>query len=200
MFLLCEISMKLGLLAFRLKCLFWIPFYFIIRLSKNYSLVIREMRIWENQLIIAKYKSDFLQFLRMMALFEEFRSLVEFRTGIPIPFKQNIYFFSKSCDIGEGLIIQHGFSTVVFAESMGTNCQVWQNVTIGRNGMNRSPRIGNHVKVCANSCVIGDIEIGDNVIIGAGCVVTKNVPSDTTVVGNPARIVKRNGIRVDEKL
>ncbi len=192
--------MKLGLLSFRLKCLFWIPFFFIIRTSKNYPLVIREMRIWENTLIITKYKSVFLQFIRMMALFEEFRSLVEFRTGIYIPFKQKIYIFSKSSDIGEGFIIQHGFSTGIFAERMGKNCQVWQNVTIGRNGKNRSPRLGNNVKVCANSCVIGDIEIGDNVIVGAGSVVTKNVPSNTTVVGNPARIVRRNGVRVNEKL
>ena len=192
--------MKLGLLSFRLKCLFWIPFFFIIRTSKNYPLVIREMRIWENTRIITKYKSVFLQFIRMMALFEEFRSLVEFRTGIFIPFKQKTYFFSKCSDIGEGLILQHGYSTVIFAERMGMNCQVWQNVTIGRNSGNRCPRIGNNVKVCANSCVIGDIEIGDNVIIGAGCIVTKNVPSNTTVVGNPARIVRRNGVRVNEKL
>jgi serine O-acetyltransferase len=47
--------------------------------------------------------------------------------------------------------------------------------------------------------VLGNIQIGDNVIIGANAVVVKNVPSDCVVAGIPAAIIKRNGIKVKEK-
>ena len=48
--------------------------------------------------------------------------------------------------------------------------------------------------------MLGDIIIGNHVIVGAGCVVVKNLPDNCTVIGNPARIVKLNGERVDIKL
>lgn len=62
------------------------------------------------------------------------------------------------------------------------------------------PTIGNNVRIYSNSVVIGNITIGDNVNIGAGSIVLKSVPSNCTVVGNPAYIVKRNGQKVKEKL
>ena len=46
----------------------------------------------------------------------------------------------------------------------------------------------------------GPIKIGNNVVIGAGSVVTKSVPDNCTVVGNPARIIRRDGIKVNESL
>lgn len=50
--------------------------------------------------------------------------------------------------------------------------------------------IGNNVFIGANSCVLPGVEIGDNVVVGACSVVTKNIPNDVVVAGNPARIVK----------
>ena len=47
------------------------------------------------------------------------------------------------------------------------------------------------MKVCAGAIVLGDIEIGDNVVIGAGAVVIKSIPVNSVVVGNPAKIVKQ---------
>ena len=52
----------------------------------------------------------------------------------------------------------------------------------------------------AGALILGDIHIGDNVIVGAGTVVTKSVPNNCTVVGNPARIIRRDGIKVNEPL
>ena len=74
------------------------------------------------------------------------------------------------------------------------------NVTIGNIRKGERPTIGNNVTVNANAVVIGAISIGDNAIIGAGSVVTKNVPADSVVVGNPARIIRHNGQTVDIKL
>lgn len=76
------------------------------------------------------------------------------------------------------------------------NLYVNQCVTIGAKGDKR-PVIGNNVRVATGAIVIGGVTIGDNVIIGAGAVVVKDVPSNSVVVGNPARIVKQNGKKVD---
>jgi putative colanic acid biosynthesis acetyltransferase WcaB len=57
-------------------------------------------------------------------------------------------------------------------------------------GQNSCPSIGNNVDIGSNVCIIGKVEIGDNVIIGAGSVVVKNIPSNCVVVGNPAKIIK----------
>lgn len=71
---------------------------------------------------------------------------------------------------------------------MGENCQIYQQVTIGNNG--GIPTIGNNVEICAGAKVIGPITIGDDVVIGANSVVTKNIPSHSVVVGIPAKIIK----------
>lgn len=64
----------------------------------------------------------------------------------------------------------------------------------------KRPVIGKNVRVATGAIVIGDVRIGDNVVIGAGAVVVKDVPDNCVVVGNPARIVKKDGIKVDIKL
>ena len=101
----------------------------------------------------------------------------------------------RKLSIGRGLILYHGQALVVnFKTIIGDNCILRNSVTIGHkklaNGtLSACPRIGNNVDIGANACIIGDVVIGDNVIIGAGAVVVKNVPSNSVVVGNPARII-----------
>ncbi len=129
----------------------------------------------------------------------EFRSLFYFRYPHSQFLKkiyggvQSLYFFMKPDSIGGGLIIWHGYSTSVNAIKIGSHCEIWQNVTIGKKTTLKiadKPTIGNNVKICANSVVIGSIKIGNNVTIGAGSVVTKDIPDNSIVVGNPARIIK----------
>ena len=72
-------------------------------------------------------------------------------------------------------------------------------ITVG-NSNNGIPFIGDNVTVGCGAVIAGDIVVGDNVNIGANSVVVKNVPSNCTVVGNPAYIVKLNGERVNIKL
>lgn len=64
-------------------------------------------------------------------------------------------------------------------------------------GINK-PSIGNNVMITTNAIVIGNINIGDNAIIGAGAVVTKDVPPNAVVVGNPQRILKIQDINMNE--
>lgn len=102
--------------------------------------------------------------------------------------------------IGRSFFILHGDSTHILADTIGEGCLISQQVTIGTNFTEARPRLGNNVWVMPGAKVLGDIEIGDDVVIGANAVVTKDVPPRCVVVGVPGRIVKRDGKRVDEKL
>jgi len=94
--------------------------------------------------------------------------------------------------IGGGLVFQHGFSTIIAAEEIGSNCKIFQQVTIGYND-DKSPTIGDNVTISAGAIVIGSVHIGDGAIVGAGAVVTKDVSPGNTVVGVPARqIIYKN--------
>lgn len=98
--------------------------------------------------------------------------------------------------LGKGVWMEHPHGTHLHARSIGEYLTVKQNVCIGMNH-NQLPILGNHVFCGVGSCVLGGIIIGDNVNIGANCVVTKDIPSNATVIGNPARIIKLNGKRVN---
>ena len=105
-----------------------------------------------------------------------------------------------SCsDIGEGLFIQHGIGAFIGGK-IGKNCWINQQVTIGYSNKTETPTLGDNVQVTAGAKVFGNITIGDNVIIGANAVVNKNVPPKCTGVGVPARIVRRDGVRVNQPL
>lgn len=51
--------------------------------------------------------------------------------------------------------------------------------------------LGNNVRVCAGAKIIGNVVIGDDVVVGANAVVVKDVPSHSIVAGVPAKIIKR---------
>ncbi|MFX4674007.1 serine O-acetyltransferase, partial [Acinetobacter baumannii] len=79
----------------------------------------------------------------------------------------------------------------------------YQGVTLGGTGKEkgkRHPTIGNNVIIASGAKVLGSMRIGDYSKIGAGSVVLQEVPSNSTVVGIPGRIVVQNGIRVTEDL
>lgn len=103
-------------------------------------------------------------------------------------------------DIGGGLIIQHGVATIIAARKIGKNGWINQQVTIGYTNDTDCPTLGDNVTVGAGAKVLGDVTVGNNVVIGANAVVVKDVPDDCVVVGVPARIVRRDGARVDKPL
>ena len=97
-------------------------------------------------------------------------------------------------DIGEGFRIYHNYG-VIHPYKAGRNFTVHHGVTIGKgrpsdiDGSIVDPTFGDNVEVMSGAIVFGGISIGNNVTIGAGSVVNKNVPDNCVVVGNPMRII-----------
>jgi len=103
--------------------------------------------------------------------------------------------------IGQRLFIDHGMGVVIGETAVvGNDVTIYQGVTLGgtstQRGAKRHPTIGNGVVIGGGAKVLGDIHVGDNCRIGAGSVVLRSVPPDSTVVGVPGHIVFRNGKRV----
>jgi serine O-acetyltransferase len=104
--------------------------------------------------------------------------------------------------IGTGFFIDHGMGVVIGETAeIGDHVTLFQGVTLGGTGKERGkrhPTLGNHVVVGAGAKILGGIRIGDNVKIGANSVVLKSVPSNSTVIGVPARIIKTQGERMPD--
>ena len=98
--------------------------------------------------------------------------------------------------IGRGFFIDHGNGVIIGETTIiGDNVTLYQGVTLGGTGKEqgkRHPTIGNNVMISAGAKVLGSFKIGDNSKIGAGSVVLEEVPPNSTVVGVPGRVVKRN--------
>ncbi|MCL5059008.1 MAG: serine O-acetyltransferase [Actinobacteria bacterium] len=103
--------------------------------------------------------------------------------------------------IGEGFFIDHG-SGVVIGETteIGDNVTIYQGVTLGGTGKEkgkRHPTIGNNVVISTGAKILGSFTVGDNSKIGAGSVVLKAVPPNSTVVGVPGKVVSKDGVRLE---
>lgn len=104
-----------------------------------------------------------------------------FMYGIDIP---------TSTRIGSGLQIHHGFGIVVNSETkIAENVTIRQGVTIGNKSGSIAPILAAGVDIGAGAIIIGPIVIGERAVVGAGAVVTKDVPAGQTVAGNPARLI-----------
>ena len=104
--------------------------------------------------------------------------------------------------IGKGLFIDHGNGVIIGETTIiGDNVTLYQGVTLGGTGKEhgkRHPTIGNNVMISAGAKVLGSFTIGDNSKIGAGSVVLSEVPPNSTVVGVPGRVVRRNNLALPQ--
>ena len=105
--------------------------------------------------------------------------------------------------LGRGVVIDHGMGVVIGETTVvGDGVIIYQGVTLGGTRLDkakRHPTVGNGVVIGAGAKVLGDLLIGEGSRIGANSVVIENVAPRTTVVGIPARVIKR-GIEPGEEL
>lgn len=142
--------------------------------------------IWLHRIGHYLFKRGFVVLPRMIS------NLARFLTGIEI---------HPGATIGEGLFIDHGTGIVIGETAeVGDNVTLYQGVTLGGTGKEkgkRHPTIGNNVVVASGAKVLGSFSVGDNSKIGAGSVVLKAVPPNSTVVGIPGQVVWHNGKKVN---
>ena len=112
------------------------------------------------------------------------RKVIEITCGIMLP---------ESAAIGRRLTIEHFGGIIVHgAATIGDDCTLRQGVTLGNKNHDRphdAPRLGNRVDIGAGAKLLGAITIGDDVVVGANSVVTRDVPAGAVVAGMPARII-----------
>jgi serine O-acetyltransferase len=131
----------------------------------------------------------FIYEIRSVPLLPRFLAqFVRFLTGVEI---------HPSAKIGHGVFIDHGMGVVIGETAeVGDGCTIYQGVTLGGTSLThgkRHPTLGRNVVVGVNAAVLGAIVLGDNVKVGGGSIVVKDVPANATVVGVPARIVAQDG-------
>jgi serine O-acetyltransferase len=133
-----------------------------------------------------------------------------YRAGVPlIPrvLSQISRFFTgieihPGAKIGRRFFIDHGMGVVIGETTeIGDDVLIYQGVTLGGTGKDkgkRHPTLLDHVVVGTGAKVLGNITLGRHVKVGAGSVVVKSVPDDSTVVGIPGRVVRSRSERTDE--
>lgn len=111
----------------------------------------------------------------------------KYKFGYDIPYDR---------DIGPGLMIFHIGGIVFSPEKCGKNITISQNTTVGmtsHNGVKAFPVLGDNVYLAPGCAVIGGITVGNNVVVGTNCVLTKSTEDGSVVVGIPGRVISHNG-------
>jgi serine O-acetyltransferase len=145
--------------------------------------------IWAHRIAHWLYRRRWFTTARMISQVSRFFTGIEIHPG---------------ATIGNRLFIDHGMGVVIGETcEIGDNVVIYQGVTLGGTGKEkgkRHPTVGNNVVIGSGAKVLGSFRVGDNSNIGSNAVVLREVPDNCTVVGNPGRVVKRNGERVGDRL
>lgn len=142
-------------------------------------------------------KPNKYRFIQYFSEIPEFRSIVYYRLKNRFRFLPKLFLRPQTCcfinssEISGGLILIHGFSTIINAKNIGRRVTIFQQVTVGCS-QGYSPVIGDDCVICCGAKVIGNVHVGNNVTIGAGAIVVKDVPNNAIVAGNPAKIIGYN--------
>ena len=174
-----------------------IPAYLIVCASNNKAIIFEEIQHWK-KCTRRTEKARFDIFSSLMLELKEYRTLLQYRLGgyskllLKMLFPGMDTLYINTPEIGPRLFIQHGFATNISAKRIGSDCWINQQVTIGYTFDSEPPVIGNGVRISAGAKVLGQIEIGDNAIIGANAAVVKSVEENMIVGGVPAKIIGEN--------
>jgi serine O-acetyltransferase len=145
--------------------------------------------IWAHRIAHRLYRMGWFTLARIVSQFSRFMTGIEIHPG---------------AKIGQRLFIDHGMGVVIGETcEIGDDVVIYQGVTLGGTGKEkgkRHPTIGNHVVIGSGAKVLGSFTVGDYSNIGSNAVVLREVPDNCTVVGNPGRVVRRNGERVRDRL
>lgn len=173
----------LKIIKILLECIRCFPHLIIYYTHKNRAIIKADIHRWQ-QIERINLKQP-IGFIYLLSFFREFRNLFYNRIGC-YKYLLNIFcpgmstLIIKTHNIGEGLFIQHGFTTIINAKSIGINCFINQQVTIDDN-----PTILNNVKIYSGAIIIGNVTIGNNSVIGANTTVFHDVP-DNCIVFTPS--------------
>ncbi|MGN1399943.1 MAG: serine O-acetyltransferase [Bacillus sp. (in: firmicutes)] len=145
--------------------------------------------IWSHRLAHLLYRNKWYFLARVISQLSRFFTGVEIHPG---------------AKIGRRFFIDHGMGVVIGETcEIGDNVTVFQGVTLGGTGKEkgkRHPTIENNVLIATGAKVLGSITVGENSKIGAGSVVLKQVPPNSTVVGIPGKVVIQDGVRLKHRL
>lgn len=186
----------------RLRRLLALPLLCAFLLSDSQDLIAADVRRWSN--LEGRSKQTQPALLELVAERKEFRNLIYHRLchgnsrgrfvgrlGLVILHPEPTLRLVTS-DIGPGLYLQHAISTSVGAEKIGANAWINQQVTIGvrigKDGTMDRPVLEDGVTVCVGAIVIGDVRLGRGAVVGAGAVVTHDVPEGMVAVGPSAEV------------
>ncbi len=148
---------------------------------------------WKTVLHLKGSRKQLLRHL--LSYYKEFRNLYIFRNGtrrfyhrlVRLLYRPLDSLYITTSEIGGGLFIQHGFSTYIAAKSIGKNCWINQQVSIGYKDDTGAPIIEDNVTITCGAKVLGPITVGANATIGANAVVVKDVEPGAVMGGVPAR-------------
>jgi len=149
-------------------------------------------------------------------LYPSFHALLKYRKAHRLYLKKH-YFFARlvsqraarktgieihpGATIGKGLFIDHGQGVIIGETAiLGDNITLYQGVTLGGTGKEkgkRHPTIEDNVMISCGAKVLGSFTVGANSKIGAGSVVLSEVPPNSTVVGVPGIVVKRDNVKLN---
>ncbi len=181
---------------------FW-PHLLCYLLSKNRGKMAEDLEAYKKQYSIGGGRV--YSALYFLLVNKGFRSLLYVRAGTVsrlfawlAPGVSNFH-ISKDAEVEGGIILFHSFGSLLYCESIGSGTWIAHNVSFAiKNG--KGARIGRNVKISPGAVLVGGIRVGDNCVIGPGAVVFKDVPDNCTVVGNPAYILKQDGVVVKKEL
>lgn len=169
----------------------------------------------KEEIKIIKERDPAIKSSKEVFLYPSFKAIMKYRLAHKLYLKKH-YFLARwisqraarktgieihpGATIGKGLFIDHGHGVIIGETAiLGDNVTLYQGVTLGGTGKEqgkRHPTIGDNVMISAGAKVLGSFTVGSNSKIGAGSVVLSEVPPNSTVVGVPGRVVKRDNVKV----